>query len=92
MNGLCWGQKRSQQPQPEQAANFEEIGPENDHANFLSVHLRNRYAVNMGEAQQTGRYSPLGDENVRISHMHIGWNEIYTANRGIGTESIVQIW
>ena len=64
-------QKRHWQPstQPEQAAILEEIGPENDPANFLSAHLTNHYSVNMAEAQQTGQHSPPGDEKVRISHM-----------------------
>ena len=36
------------------------IGPENDLANFLSVHLTNPYLVNMAEPQQTRRHSPPG--------------------------------
>ena len=62
--------------QPEQAANCEEIGPENDPANFLSVHLTNRYSVNMAKAQQTGRHSPPGDEKVRIYLMYLGQNYV----------------
>ena len=30
----------------------------------------------MAEAQQTGRYSPQGDEKVRISHMYLGRNDV----------------
>ena len=60
----------------EQATNFEEIGPENDPANFLSVPLTNRYSVNMAEAQQTGRHSPPGEQNVRISHMYHVRNDV----------------
>ena len=36
---------------PEQA-NFKEIGPENDVANFLSIHLTKPYSVNMAEPKQ----------------------------------------
>ena len=68
----------------------EEIGPENDPANFLSVLLTNRYSVNMAEPQQTGWHSPPEDNNFRISHMFLSgeWCEIYTASRGICNESV----
>ena len=61
---------------PKQAANFEEIGPENDPANFLLFHLTNHYSVNMAGAQQTGRHSPTGDEKFKISHMRLGRNDV----------------
>ena len=56
-----------------------DIGPENDFVNFLSVHLRSPYSVIMAESQQTGRYSPPGDEKVGIFHMYpVQNNEIVT--------------
>ena len=52
---------------PEQVANFEEIGPENDVANFPSVHLTKPYSVNMAEPQQTKRYSSQSPEKTKAS-------------------------
>ena len=44
-----------------QEANFEDIGPENDLANFLSVHITNADSVKVKttEPQQAWRHSPV---------------------------------
>ena len=44
--------------EPKQAANFKEIEPENDLANFLLVHLKKSFSVNIAKQQQTGQHSP----------------------------------
>ena len=59
--------------------------PENDLADFLSVHLTNPYSVNMAEPQQTRQHSPPERRKVRISnicHERIDANLI-AARRGI---------
>ena len=56
---------------PEQA-NFEEIGPENDLANFLSVHLTNSYSGNMAEPQQARRHSPQGRQESQ-DFLYLPW-------------------
>ena len=50
--------KKMPRNEPKQAANFKEIEPENDLANFLLVHLTKSFSVNMAEQQQTGQHSP----------------------------------
>ena len=46
-----------QRGKPKEVDNFEENGPENDHANFLSVHLTNPHSVNMAEPRTTTNQS-----------------------------------
>ena len=58
---------------PEQA-NFEEIGPEIDQANFLSVHLTNPYPDNMAEPQQTRRHSRLGRQKSQ-DFLYLQWED-----------------
>ena len=45
-------------------ANFVEIGPENDLANFVSVHLTEPCSVNMAEPQQTRRHQAPNHEPI----------------------------
>ena len=52
----------------EQTANFEEIGPENDLANFPKAHFANPYSVNM-----TNRVASGGAKNQDYPYLH--WAE-----------------
>ena len=64
-------------------------GPENDLANFFSVHLTKPYSVNMTEPQQTRRHSPPGKQKKSgflIFAMNGSMRTI--ANRGISNESV----
>ena len=56
---------------PEQA-NFEEIGPENDLADFISVYLTNPYSGNMAEPQQTMLHSPPGRQKSQ-DFLYLPW-------------------
>ena len=53
-------------------ANFEEIVPENDLSNCLSVHLILPYSVNMAEPQQTRRHLPSGRQKSQDS-LYLPW-------------------
>ena len=72
-------------------ANFEEIGPENDLANFLSVHLTNPYSDNMAEPDGIRHW---GGKKVRISyicHERIDVN-LTIASRGISNVGRCKIY
>ena len=57
-------------------ANFEEIGLENYLSNFLSVHLTNRYSVNMADHNKPGGIRHHGVGEVSISHMFLRRNGV----------------
>ena len=59
------------QVKPEQA-NFE-IGPESDLVNFLSVHLKKPYSVNITEPHKPGDIHHRGGNKVRISYSCHEW-------------------
>ena len=51
-------------------ANFVEIGPEYDLANFLSICSTKPYSVNLAEPQQTERRSPPAKQiKIRVSYI-----------------------
>ena len=57
--------------EPEQA-NFEEIAPGNELANFLAVHLTNLYSYNIAEPQQTMWHSPPGRQRCQ-DFLYLPW-------------------
>ena len=63
-------------PEPEQAADFEEIGPENDLADFLPVHLTNPNSINMAEPKPTQVVFTTGEQK-RTSHVIFHQNTIF---------------
>ena len=48
---------------PKQVANFEDIGPGNDPANFLSVHLKNSFSFDTDEPRVKRQHSTPGSPN-----------------------------
>ena len=57
-------------------ANFVEIGPENDLANFVSVHLTEPCSVNMAEPQQTRRHQAPNHEPIPKVYRPLGTKRI----------------
>ena len=69
-----WHWRWVQRLQPEQAANFEDIGPGEHFDNFISAQLTNSYSDNITEHKQTGRPSPLGSKKAGI-FAYLPWAE-----------------